>query len=175
MATNAHLLLLAIAVILCSGCDPAVQARSQPTSVEEVFGVFSRISNIESEVYELPAAPPDLAGEARAKRPCRPPGQLMKPTSMAAFQDTYTHERRGDSTAMGAWDEPLLKSPGPGPAYAIASWEPAMRVGAKESTPTAPFKPVVEPGRSIYRVEPMTMSAWRSDDYSWCNPEANKR
>ncbi len=50
-----RLIPLAVIALALVGCDPAVQARYHPTSVDEVFGPFSRISGVDAEMHELPA------------------------------------------------------------------------------------------------------------------------
>ena len=175
MPNQAHLILLAVLVCVFSGCDPAVQARAQPTSVDEVFGAFSHISGIDSQVYELPAVPPAVGAVLPESRPCRPPGQLMKPTPMVALRDTWTIPRKLEPTALVAWEEPPLASPPAGPGVTIAATEEPYKPGAKESLASPPYSPKLEPGRSMYRNEPAKVSAWRDDTYSWCNPDANTR
>ncbi len=166
---------LVVIVLALVGCDPAVQARYQPTSVDEVFGPFSRIGGIDAEVHELPAPPPALDQAEFTPRACRPPGVLQKPLDMVGIHDDRGHGTTVEPTLLASTYEPPLPSPPPGPAYRIAGWNRAEMVGAKESiaTPSEPSKLV--PGRSVYRNEPVLYGAYRRDVYAWCDDAANLR
>jgi len=170
-----YLLPVAAVLLVLTGCDPAVQARYQPTSVDEVFGPFSRISGVEAEVHELPAAPPALDATEAHARVCRPPGLTLKPTDMVGLRDDTPRITRIEPTALVASYEPPLPSPPPGPAYRIASWNQHEIVGAKEPISTPPYAPDLEPGHSVYRNPPILTGSYRRDIYSWCYPAANLR
>lgn len=166
---------LAVVVLALVGCDPAVQARYQPTSVDEVFGAFSHVSGVEDEIHQLPAPPPALDVADLPPRSCRPPGLVMKPTDMVGLRDDRPRLRTLEPTPLVASYEPPMPSPPPGPAYRIASWNLHQEVGAKEPIAT-PIEPsTVQPGRSIYRTEPVLYGAYRRDVYAWCNEAANRR
>lgn len=170
-----YLLPVAAVLLVLTGCDPAVQARYQPTSVDEVFGPFSRVVGVDAEVHELPAPPPALdPADARA-RICRPPGLTLKPTDMVGLRDDTMRMVTIEPTPLVASYEPPLRSPPPGPAYRIASWNLHDEVGAKEPIATPPYKPDLEPGRSVHRNQPIATGAYRRDIYSWCYPAANLR
>jgi hypothetical protein len=161
-----------IAMLALAGCDPAVQARYMPTSVEEGF---SSSFGVDREVLELPAAPPALDVADMPQRNCRPPGQTLKPVDMVGLRDDTTRMVTIEPTLLAGTYEPPLPSPPPGPAYRIASWTLHEEVGAKESISSPPFKPTAEPGHSVQRIEPMPMGIYRRDVYSWCEPQANLR
>lgn len=166
---------LAVIVVALVGCDPAVQSRYQPTSVDEVFGALPRVSGVEAAMFELPAAPPAIDTIDLPKRACRPPGVTQKPTDMVGLQESRYHLRTVEPTLMVASSEPPMRSPPPSPAYRIASWDQHQEVGAKESIAT-PIEPsTLQPGRSIQRNEPILYGAYRRDVYSWCNDAANTR
>lgn len=175
IARMRRLLPLAVAVLALAGCDPAVQARYQPTSVDEVFGAFSRVGGVDDEVHELPAPPPAVDTADLRTRPCRPPGVVMKPTDMVGILDDRAVVRRGEVTPLVAMYEPPLPSPPPGPAHRLSSWNQHYETGAKENIATPLEYKAVDPGRSIYRNEPSLYGAYRRDVYAWCNEAANRR
>ena len=169
------LLPLAAIAFLLSGCDPAVEARYQPTSVDEVFGPFSHVGGVDAEVHQLPSQPPAIDVAELVDRPCRPPGVVLKPTDMVALRETPSYDRRNEPTLMVASYEPPLRSPPPGPAYRISSWIQHEEIGAKESITGPAYLPTLEPGRSVYRNEPALYGSYRRDVYAWCNDAANLR
>lgn len=170
-----YLLPLAAALLALAGCDPAVQARYQPTSVDEVFGPFSRISGVDAEVHELPAPPPALDPASAQARICRPPGLVLKPTDLVGLHDDTPRIVRSEPTPLFASYEPPLPSPPPMPAHRIASWNQHEERGAKERITTPPYRPELDPGRSVQRNEPVLTGTYRRDIYSWCYPAANLR
>jgi hypothetical protein len=169
------LLPILFALLALAGCDPAVQSRYQPTSVDEVFGSFSRIGGVDDEVYELPASPPGIDGASASRRSCRPPGQTMKPVDVVGWRVETRRDVTIDPLPLFAMEEPPMRSPPPGPAYRIASWQPHLEPGAKESIYTPPYSPKLEPGRSVQREPPRAMGSYRRDIWSWCYEAANQR
>jgi len=170
-----RLLPLAVVALALAGCDPAVQARYQPTSVDEIFGAYSRVSDVDPEVHELPGPPPALDNAEFAKRHCRPPGLQFKPTDMVGLRNDTAVVRTLEPTPLVAMYEPQLPSPPPGPAHRIASWNQHQEVGAKEPIGTPIERVNLDPGHSIYRNEPRLYGAYRRDVYAWCNDDANRR
>lgn len=175
MARKALLIPLAALGLALAGCDPAVQARYQPTSVDEVFGPFSRVGGVDDEVYELPASPPVLDEQDLRPRVCRTPGQLLKPTDQVAIAPDRTIMRRAEASPLFSTYEPPPASPPPGPAYRIASWEMHQPVGAREPIWTKPYAPTIEPGRSVYRNPPERLGAYQRFERIWCDDAANLR
>lgn len=175
MVKPASLLPLAALLAVFAGCDPAVQARYQPTTVDEAFGPFSRIYGVDEQVYELPAPPPAIGEIETRPRPCRPPGVLFKPMPMVATHEPVTSLHRNEPTLMAGWQEPPLSSPPPPKPIPIAAWKFDEPVGAREPIRTPPFSPTLEPGRSIYLNQPIAVGAYRRDIYSWCDEAANQR
>lgn len=165
---------LAIIALALVGCDPAVQARYQPTSTDDMWPI-TPVAGVDDEVHELPSAPRALDQANLPPRACRPPGVVMKPTSMVGQRDDRPHLATLEPTLLAGMYEPPLPSPPPGPAYRIASWNQHVEVGAKEPIATPIESSRLEPGRSIYRNEPVLHAAWRRDVYSWCAEAANLR
>ncbi len=170
-----RLLPVAIVALALAGCDPAVQARYQPTSVDEVFGMFSHVSGVDDEVHQLPASPPALDVADLPPRACRPPGVVMKPTDLLGLREDRERRTTVEPIPLVAMYEPPLPSPPPGPAHRIASWNQHYEVGAKEPIATPIERVNLDPGHSIYRNEPIRYGAYRRDVYAWCNDAANKR
>lgn len=175
MPRQALLVPLAALGLALAGCDPAVQARYHPTSVDEVFGSFSHVSGVEGEVYELPNTPPALVETDARSRSCLPPGLVHKPISLVGLREDPHSYRTLEPTAFVAMEEPGLPSPRPGKAYAMYGWQPATTTGAKEPISEPPYSPDLQPGRSIYRGEPTPLGSYRRDTYSWCDDDANLR
>ncbi|MBN8526465.1 MAG: hypothetical protein J0M02_14115, partial [Planctomycetes bacterium] len=112
---------------------------------------------------------------ASRARVCRPPGLVLKPTDMVGLRDDPQRIVRSEPTLLVASYEPPMRSPPPGPAYRIASWNLHEERGAKEHIATPPYRPMLEPGRSVQQNEPTRTGAYRRDIYSWCYPQANLR
>jgi hypothetical protein len=175
MARTALFISFAVIGLALAGCDPAVQARHQPTSVDEIFGAFSRVGGMSSEVYELPAKPPALADGDVRPRPCRPPGLLLKPTDLVALTPSLRASHPSEPTILVAMEEPPPAAPRPGPPYRIASWNLHQEPGVKEPIASPPYAPRLLPGRSVYRNEPQKLGAYRDFERVWCDDEANLR
>lgn len=169
--------LIAIAVVALAlvGCDPAVQARYQPTSVDDIFNPITRVAGVAADMHELPNTPPAMDESEVRPRSCRPPGVGMPPTSMVGIRDDSERVQRLDPTPMVAMYEPPLPSPPPGSPYPIASWNQHVEKGAKEPIATPVEWTDLTPGRSIYRNEPTPAGSYRRDIYSWCDDAANRR
>jgi hypothetical protein len=167
---------LAVIILALVGCDLTVQARYQPTTVEEVFGAQPMVSGVAADMHELPATPPAIHQTGLSKRSNRRPGVTLKPTDMVGVRDSRARVSSGEPTLQGGWHEPPMRSPPPGPAYRIATYSFRQEeIGAKESIAT-PIEPsTLRPGRSIYRAEPTLMGAYRSDAYSYGSEDANRR
>jgi hypothetical protein len=165
---------LAILALALVGCDPAVQARYQPVSSEDIWPI-TPVPGVDDEVHELPTHPPALDQTQSRPRACRPPGVLMKSADVVGLRDDRAHLATLEPTLLAGMYEPPMASPPPGPAYRLASWSQHQDVGAKEpiATPSEPSR--LEPGRSLYRNEPALYGAWRRDIYAWCNDAANLR
>lgn len=162
-------------VLIITGCDPAVEARYQPTTVDEVYGPLSHVSGVDEEVHQLPAPPPALDASEAPPRVCRPPGVVLKPIDIVGLRDDTPRPRRLEPTPLVAMYEPPMPSPPPGPAHRIASWNQHREIGVKEPIAT-PIEPsTVQAGTSLYRVEPARYGAYRRDIYAWCNDAANLR
>lgn len=176
MARTALLIPLAILGLALAGCDPVVQARYQPTSINEVFGAFSRVGGVDVEVYELPAPPPAGADDPVRQRPVRPPGLVLKPVDLVALDTRSpapTHLL--ELTPLVAMEEPPPSSPRPGPPYPIASWNLHKEPGAKERISSPPYSPRLEPGRSLYRAEPQKIVSYQDFEKVWGNEDAPLR
>ncbi len=169
------LLPLAVIALVLSGCDPAVEARYQPTSVDEVFGPFSQVHGVDAEVHQLPSQPPAIDVADLSYRPCRPPGVVLKPTDLVGLRETPSYDRHNEPTLLVASYGPPLPSPPPGPAYRISSWNQHQEIGAKEPIKGPAYLPTLEAGRSIYRNEPALYGTYRRDVYAWCDDAANLR
>ncbi len=169
------LLPIAVIALVLTGCDSSVEARYQPTSVDEVFGPFSRVSGVDPEVHELPASPPAVDVADLPGRPCRPPGLVLKPTDLVALRSDPEYLRRNEPALLVASFEPPLPSPPPGPSYRIASWNQHSELGAKEPIAGPAYLPTLRGGTSIYRNEPALYGSYRRDVYAWCDDAANLR
>lgn len=161
--------------LILAGCDPAVQARYQPTSTDEIFGAFSRVGGVDSETYELPATPPANVADAFRPRACRRPGLLMKPVDVVGLSALPSYRRTAEPTPLVAMSEPPPPSPRPDPAYRIASWNPHQELGVKEPIATPPYAPKLEPGRSVYRNEAPKLGVYQDFELVWCDEAARLR
>lgn len=181
MARIASILPLAALGLVLAGCDPAVEARQHPSSVDEVFGAFSHVGGIELEVYELPAAPAAL-NPAELRQipddkgpPLRRHGQVMKPVAMVGYRTVPEAERQADPTPLVAMEEPLPAGMPLGIPYRIASWNQHRERGAKESLTTPPYAPHLDPGHSVYTNEPQKLGAYQVLEPVWDNDKARLR
>lgn len=174
--SSALLAPLALAALALAGCDPSVQARYRPTSVDEVFGPFSGVIGVDDpEVYELPGPPPALGAVDIDGRACTPPGVKLWRHGIVALREEDIRQRRLEPTPLVAEFEPPLPSPPPMPAHRIASWQLHDEPGVKEPIGTPYWTPTAEAGRSIHRNDPTLDVAYRRDIWSWCHPAANQR
>lgn len=167
------LAVLAAALIL-AGCDPAVQARRPPTSVDEAFGPFVWRREAR-QVYELPAERPALDPLDARPRDCRPPGPQFKPQPLVGIYEPRRVERRREPLALVGWQEPAPSGPPPLPPLRLHGWYDEPSPGAKEPIATRLDPLRLEPGRSVYRAEPIPLAAYRRDEVIWCNEAARRR
>lgn len=78
--------ILVVAALLAAGCAnrrEVYQARYIPTSGDAVFASYERARwKGDKEVFELPANPPGLEEDHRARMECQQPGPQFKPQTM---------------------------------------------------------------------------------------------
>lgn len=89
-----RLLLLIPALALLGGCSESLyyETRYIPTDIESTYTVSARASwSGDREVYELPAAPPDLDSEQGPRKRCAYPYQKFKPLPIVAVHPDEVH------------------------------------------------------------------------------------
>jgi hypothetical protein len=122
-------LLCCIGLVCIAGCgDPAARAYYQtryvPTSSETVFSATERAKwRGDLSVYELPAAPPDLDGEALARNECAKPGPKFKAAPVVGLHGETPASGQADLQVPSGMDKrPVpVGALGPLPGYAIAA------------------------------------------------------
>lgn len=95
------LLTLVPALALMSGCGESglyYQTRYIPTSIDSAFAIESATWFGDSQVLELPASPPALDGEHRARADCARPYQKFKPIAVVGIGDEQIRSLGGGST-----------------------------------------------------------------------------
>jgi hypothetical protein len=75
---------LALALVGCGDGGLYYQTRYIPTDIDSSFAVESVTWNGDREVIELPAAPPNLEGDAEPRADCEYPYQKFKPAPVVA-------------------------------------------------------------------------------------------
>ncbi|MCS6970684.1 MAG: hypothetical protein RMM29_01120 [Planctomycetota bacterium] len=167
---------LAAAVLILAGCDPAVQARQPPTSVDQAFGPFAwRSPDVPRQVYELPAERPALDPRDAQPRTCRRPGPRFPPSPLVGLRADEQTMHYQPAIPLVGWQEPPLPAPPPLPGGRLFGWREEAPPGPKEPIATRSEPLRLQPGRSLSRAEPIPLVAYRRDEYSWCNPAANLR
>jgi hypothetical protein len=174
MHRTAILLPLVVLGAAFAGCDRQTMSRYQPTSIDEAFD-DARKPGVGLDVYELPASSPARIGDEVRPRAKRQPGLLLKPVDMVGLSASLPSSHLLEPTALVAMEEPPPRSPPPGPAHRIASWNPHQEPGAKESISTPLYAPRLVPGRSVYRAEPQKMGAYHDFERVWNNEAADLR
>ena len=102
------LLPLVPALTLMSGCGEGglyYQTRYIPTSIDSSFAIEGALWGGDSQVLELPAAPPDLDSEHRPRPACAHPYQKFKPITVVGVGPEQVRSLGGGSTQeIGAED-----------------------------------------------------------------------
>jgi hypothetical protein len=89
-----RLALLIPALALLGGCSESLyyETRYIPTDIESTYTVSARIGwSGDHEVYELPAAPPDIENDQAARVRCAYPYQKFKPYPIVAVHAEDVH------------------------------------------------------------------------------------
>ena len=88
------------ALTLMSGCGESAiyyQTRSIPTNIDSAYALDGATWFGDRQVLELPASPPDLDGEHRARTDCARPYQKFKPIAVVGVGPDETHSLGGGS------------------------------------------------------------------------------
>jgi hypothetical protein len=113
------LLPLVPALTLMSGCGDSgiyYQTRYIPTSIDSAFAIESATWFGDSQVIELPASPPDLEGEHRARADCAYPYQKFKPIAVVGVGEEQVRSLGGGSLQELAATDSRVHPIGPGVA-----------------------------------------------------------
>ncbi len=89
-----RLVMLLPVLALLGGCSESLyyETRYIPTDIDSSYSVASQATwSGDREVYELPAAPPDLESEQAARVRCTYPYQKFKPTPIVAIHPDDVH------------------------------------------------------------------------------------
>lgn len=131
-----RLLILIPALVALCGCDGGLyyQTRYIPTDIESSFAIESLVWGGDSQVIELPAAPPDIEGDHRARVDCVYPYQKFKGQAVVAIGDAQVRSSAGsDGQPIGKMSD-LDRPVGPdvavrGPkiaVYANSPYQPGL-------------------------------------------------
>lgn len=118
-------ILLCAGLMVIAGCgDPSQRAyystRYVPTSSESSYSASERAKwQGDLSTYELPAAPPDLDGEALARSECERPGPQFKSQRVVGVHGEAPASGQANYQEPGGWDKrPVpLGALGPLPGY----------------------------------------------------------
>lgn len=89
------------ALVLMTGCGESglyYQTRYIPTNIDSAYAIEKVTWFGDAEVLELPASPPDLDGEHRARADCARPYQKFKPIAVVGVGDEQVRSLGGGST-----------------------------------------------------------------------------
>lgn len=102
------LLILVPVLALMSACGESglyYQTRYIPTSIDSAYAIDSATWFGDSQVLELPASPPDIDGEHRARADCVRPYQKFKPVAVVGVHAEEVRSLSGGSIQeIGAED-----------------------------------------------------------------------
>lgn len=111
-----RLLLIPLLLTGCAGGSREYyETRYIPTSGASTFSAAERAKWFgDRQVYELPAAPPDLDDEnpARPRVCARMPGPRFKAPTMVAYGNEVKGTSASDTTDVGGWDDRQLPTDG---------------------------------------------------------------
>jgi hypothetical protein len=142
-----RLLILIPALAVLCGCDGGLyyQTRYIPTDIESSFAIESLAWGGDSEVIELPAAPPDVDGVHRARVDCTYPYQKFKSQTVVAIGDAQVRSLAGNDGQPIAKTSDLDHPVGPdvamrGPkvaVYANSPYQPGLPSASGSPTVSA--------------------------------------
>ncbi len=181
-ARKLPLLALPALALALGGCSESLyyDTRYVPTDIESTYSVSSQLSwSGDREVYELPAAAPDIDGEQKARVRCTYPYQKLKPQTIAGMGLDQVHSSTDiGEVAYGGYDDrihptgptvPLHQSPyfatdsRPGqPGIPPALGNP--KVGMYDDRPRS--------NTSIITIEPVPTSDWNRNYNPYCCGDA---
>lgn len=104
------------ALSLMTGCGESglyYQTRYIPTSIDSAFAIEGATWGGDSQVIELPASPPDLEGEHRARADCVYPYQKFKPVAVVGVHAAEVKSLGGGSAQEVAATDTRVHPIGP--------------------------------------------------------------
>lgn len=102
---------IGVAVLTLTGCGDRSErayyrSRYVPEHIDETYSPAKRAMwTGDSEVYELPASPPALAGDFTPRAECELPGPQFKSQTMVGLNSTVDGKSTLDGTAIGGMDK----------------------------------------------------------------------
>lgn len=176
--TKLPLLALPALLLALGGCSESLyyDTRYVPTDVESTYSVSARIGwSGDREVYELPAAAPDIDNEQKARVRCAYPYQKFKPQTIAGMGLDQVHSSTDiGEVAYGGYDDRIHPT---GPTV-------PLHEAPNFATDSRPFKPGIPPvlgnpkagmyddrprsNTSILTTEPVPKVDWNGNANPYC-------
>jgi hypothetical protein len=179
------LLALPALALALGGCSESLyyDTRYVPTDIESTYSVSARIGwSGDREVYELPAAAPDIENEQKARVRCTYPYQKFKPQTIAGMGLDEVHSSTDiGEVAYGGYDDRIHPT---GPTVPLHE-APYFATDGRPSNPGLPpalGNPVVgmyddrpRSNTSILTTEPMKTVDWNSNYNPYCCGDAPRQ
>lgn len=174
--------LLALPALLLAGCSESLyyDTRYVPTDIESTYSVSAQIGwSGDKQVYELPAAAPDIDGEHAERRRCAYPYQKLKPQTIAGMGADQVHSSTDiGGVAYGGFDDRIHPTGPTVPLHSAPYFATDSRPG-EPGIPPALGNPKVSSWderphskTSITTVEPVPKSDWNSNANPYCCGDA---
>jgi hypothetical protein len=172
------LLALPVLALALGGCSESLyyDTRYVPTDVESSYSLSSRIAwSGDREVYELPAAAPDIDNEQKPRVRCTYPYQKFKPQTIAGMGLDQVHSSTDiGEVAYGGFDDRIHPSGPTVPLHDAPYFATDSRPGAP-GIPPALGNPKVggydtrpRSNTSILTTEPVPKVDWNSNANPYC-------
>jgi hypothetical protein len=175
------LALPALALVL-GGCSEGVyyDTRYIPTDVESTYSLSAQLSwHGDREVYELPAAAPDIDNEQKPRVRCTYPYQKFKPQTIAGMGLDQVHSSTDiGEVAYGGYDDRIHPT---GPTVPLHQAPNFATDGRPYNTgaPLPQYNPRVagyderpHSNTSIITIEPIPTTGWNSNANPYCCGDA---
>ncbi len=174
-----RLVLLVPVLALLGGCseDMYYQTRYIPTDIESTYSLSAQVGwSGDREVYELPAAPPDLDGTHRPRADCAYPYQKFKSDPIVGYADEhprsstdigltnpggYDDRVRPDGPRVGMQAPPVYATDGRPPYHSqVPETSDYKQAGLSDWRPHSVT--------SSHEVEPQSVGGWNARANPYC-------
>jgi hypothetical protein len=175
-----RLMFLIPVLAMLGGCSESLyyETRYIPTDIESTYSVSARASwSGDREVYELPAAPPDLASEAAPRQRCAYPYQKFKPVPIVSVHPDDVHSSTDiGQVQYGSTDTRVHPSGPTVPLHEPPNFATDSRPG-EEGIPPALMNPKIgmtdvrphsTTGKETSAVPPVPYTGWNENFNPYC-------